>query len=180
MLKHFLKRFWKLLIVILSLLSELIAVQKNWKTIYIYYTTFLHNKAQSMNTSTEILLILIVLSVLCLINLTLSLLFIFNKSKQKPFAFDKSPKPKENLPPKKDMGKILLAISKVDTYIPFGKEKELNLSREKINSYFSILSGYDYIKCAGKFPSPTHGKIREFYRIQPKGSQFLLKHNFLK
>lgn len=180
MLKHFLKVYWKLIGGLSGSIGLLVTIIINWKSIKSFLDTLIDNMLQKLDISTELLIILFAITVLCLVNLTLFLLFIFNKSKQKSLGTNKSSKPKENLPPKKDMGKILLEISKVDTYVPFGKEKALNLSTEKINSYISILSEYDYIKCAGKFPSPTYGKIREFYRIRPKGSQFLLKHNFLK
>ena len=78
MLIRFLKRFWKLILGVVSAIGLLIWVSENYSKVYGFCTTFVHNIAHSMKIAPNILIVIFALFVLCLLTLTLSILCIFN------------------------------------------------------------------------------------------------------
>ncbi len=129
----------------------------------------------------HILNLLITLTLFVILSLILSLLCIFKKNKLlKPLGIYKTPLINETtLPPKKDMGKILLAMCQSDNFTPNDMENESNLSTAKIKSYLSILVGNGYAEYTGYYPTAMGGISYKTYTITLKGSEFLNKHKFL-
>lgn len=84
---------------------------------------------------------------------------------------------KENLPPKKIMIKILNALTEHEEVVLQSKEKEFNLSLRQLNRYIFTLCSYEYMKETSYFPTPMGGIAFMYYKILPKGLDFLNEHD---
>jgi len=111
MLKHILKRFWKLIVAILGTIVALILVIDNFSTIYHFYKRFADSIHQIMKEPLCIIILLFVLIALSLLLLTLYLRCIFKKQNTLTNIIEtKSNDTYQDFRPDKNMITVLLLL----------------------------------------------------------------------
>ncbi|NQV17025.1 MAG: hypothetical protein HQ534_00560 [Armatimonadetes bacterium] len=167
---------WLLIIAVASL--SLMAIP--YLITYIPIFSIQVNKLSTiLNLLPQTLRLLIVLILFVFLTLFF-LLKIYKNSKKTslyvlPKSFHISSMPKEDLPPKKDMIKILTSMSESNNWSPTDKES-FNLNKSDINNYLNLIVHNGYANQT-RYIKDRFGLISyKIYEITPKGSNFLIKH----
>ena len=185
MLKHFLKKFWRLLVAIGVLLTVLQGVLNIFPKIYYFFVSYINKTSLNLNIKSKLLLMLIGLTVLFLVALTLSILCILKKNKHNisPQIIGSNNKIKEiEYKPSKEEIQILLQF-KNGKILSLKNLETLQLySIDKTDLYFNNLLSNNFIK----YHQETHyqdeldsilGNKR--YEFSQKGREFLSENKQL-
>lgn len=134
MLKHFLKRFWKLLIAI-GVVGTALQVGLNiFPKLYYFSLSCIYKISLFLKISLDLTLTLFVLFVLCLLTLTLSLLCIFKKSIKTEHEVIVE---EETLP--KQMTDILKLLKNKNFMHSFEIKEKLNFTVDELSHYTKVL-----------------------------------------
>ncbi len=186
MLKRIPKLIWQLIVAIVVLLGLWQGIVWAKPRILELLNLSTNNKYHELTLSTNIIIGIFALAVLCIIYIAFSLPFIFKKEKfvvigaKPPKDFPKLPIIEDNkeeiLPPEKDMINILKSMSVSNNWTPADIEESFNLSKSDLYNYLNLIVHNGYAKQKRYYRTRFGGTDAKIYEITPKGSGFLVKY----
>ena len=168
-----------------SLIASLITILWFLSNFFPSYQKQLKLLAESFGISSTLLQLLVLLILLVILTLFFALRCILkihkiNNSSNKIDDIDTFHSKNPFLPPKEDMGPLLLEISKSNRFIPDFLSPNFFIKRELLKSYISILTEYKFIKHTGTTEQDRLGAPAKYYSVEPKGYEYLTAYGFLK